>query len=195
MSQLDIYAAATDLSFSLFMMNAIDTTNPIAICDDLHYLSSGWKSWLSHGITSVRVKVEGIHRESPRCARGTLLIQCRLHKTKKHTRNIKPCSDDSQLLRCAALGAEEFGSSRLPVVRTHAQHEGAQHGNHDAQQGHTQHRDRDRVHWHSDRLAALALWSLVFQVGGCALPPVSLGPGPAGDSATGTGTDPGRDSA
>ena len=37
------------------------------------------------GITSVRVKVEGIHRESPRCAPGTLLIQCRLHKTKKHT--------------------------------------------------------------------------------------------------------------
>ena len=29
--------------------------------------------------------MEGIHRESPRCAPGTLLIQCRLHKTKKHT--------------------------------------------------------------------------------------------------------------
>ena len=28
--------------------------------------------------------VKGIHRESPRCAPGTLLIQCRLHKTKKH---------------------------------------------------------------------------------------------------------------
>ena len=39
----------------------------------------------SHGIASVRVKVEGIHRESPWCAPGTLLIQCRLHKTKKHT--------------------------------------------------------------------------------------------------------------
>ena len=37
-------------------------------------------------ITSVRVKVEGIHREFPWCAPGTLLIQCRLHKTKKHTR-------------------------------------------------------------------------------------------------------------
>ena len=37
----------------------------------------------------VRVKAEGIHwhRESPWCAAapGTLLIQCRLHKTKKHT--------------------------------------------------------------------------------------------------------------
>ena len=29
--------------------------------------------------------MEGIHRESPWCAPGTLLIQCRLHKTKKHT--------------------------------------------------------------------------------------------------------------
>ena len=28
--------------------------------------------------------MKGIHRESPRCAPGTLLIQCRLHKTKKH---------------------------------------------------------------------------------------------------------------
>ena len=41
---------------------------------------------LSHdGIASVRVKVKRIHRESPRCAPGTLLMQCRLHKTKKHT--------------------------------------------------------------------------------------------------------------
>jgi hypothetical protein len=32
-----------------------------------------------------RVKVKRIHRESPRCAPGTLLMQCRLHKTKKHT--------------------------------------------------------------------------------------------------------------
>ena len=29
--------------------------------------------------------MKGIHRESPWCAPGTLLIQCRLHKTKKHT--------------------------------------------------------------------------------------------------------------
>ena len=40
---------------------------------------------VTDGIASVRVKVKGIHRESPWCAPGTLLIQCRLHKTKKHT--------------------------------------------------------------------------------------------------------------
>ena len=39
---------------------------------------------VTDGIASVRVKVKGIHRESPWCAPGTLLIQCRLHKTKKH---------------------------------------------------------------------------------------------------------------
>ena len=36
-------------------------------------------------MASVRVKAKGIYRESPRCSPGTLLIQCRLHKTKKHT--------------------------------------------------------------------------------------------------------------
>ena len=36
-------------------------------------------------MASVRVKARGKHRESPRCAPGTLLNRCRLHKTKKHT--------------------------------------------------------------------------------------------------------------
>eukprot|EP00802_Teleaulax_amphioxeia_P011222 Tamp_11252.p1 GENE.Tamp_11252~~Tamp_11252.p1 ORF type:complete len:119 (-),score=2.78 Tamp_11252:1353-1709(-) len=35
------------------MMNAIDTTNPIAFCDDLHYLPSGWKSRLRHRISNL----------------------------------------------------------------------------------------------------------------------------------------------
>ena len=43
----------TDLSFSLFMMNAIDMTNRIAFCDDLHYLPSGWKSRLRHRISNL----------------------------------------------------------------------------------------------------------------------------------------------
>jgi hypothetical protein len=37
---------------------------------------------------SVCGKVKGKHRESPRCAPGTLLNRCRLHKTKKHTRRL-----------------------------------------------------------------------------------------------------------
>ena len=39
----------------------------------------------------VRVKVKGIHRESSWCAPVTLLIQCRLHKTKKHTWSLLSC--------------------------------------------------------------------------------------------------------
>jgi len=49
--------------------------------------------------------VKGIHRESPRCAPGTLLIQCRLHKTKKHTRS-KDSERAAASARATASGSE-----------------------------------------------------------------------------------------
>ena len=42
--------------------------------------------------------MKGKCRESPRCAPGTLLNQCRLHKTKKHTRK-EACAQVSQVSR------------------------------------------------------------------------------------------------
>ena len=44
------------------------------------------------------VTAEGKCRESPRCAPGTLLNQCRLHETNKHTVTVKKWQQHQNLL-------------------------------------------------------------------------------------------------
>jgi len=58
------------------------------------------------------------HRESPWCAPGTLLIQCRLHKTKKHTvERLRPsrflCTDDMHMRAHVCMRSVTCHNGRL----------------------------------------------------------------------------------
>ena len=59
---------------------------------------------------------EGIHRESPWCAPRTLLIQCRLHKTKKHT-VIPPTATRSP--KTNFIESDSESSLRLSITAGH----------------------------------------------------------------------------
>ena len=65
--------------------------------------------------------MKGIHRESPWCAPGTLLIQCRLHKTKKHTvksSQLEQMEQPEQLAPAQPAGsAPQTGAAGAPQPR------------------------------------------------------------------------------